>query len=610
MNKIIMTDGTRHETIFKVKSINPWADDMPGVWSPDPTDAAKQAKSTRLVPSVFAGIAARVQAMADLPFTIYTVNGDTPKDDSDNYKNVLGFLPHPTRFFGLTEASLVTNGRAYWFKAAGSTTGKVKELQYWMPTSVTLDAESLKKRIIKFKRQGVNDLFNAEQVQYFWLDDESVELGPPTIWPLLSACLAAEASGAISKWVRDYMLRGAIKAMLLAVDGVPPPGEIERMETWWNKFMTGVRALQWKVFNMQNVKPTIVGDGLEALKDLSVKKDLRYEIHEALGTRHLLEDENYATAQARERQFYTQAVVPDARLIQHHFNDQTLHALGYHLEFEPERLEIFQTDEAERSKSLADLFGVFSQSLGAPQALTLAMDILGYDVSKDQQRMIDEGLAQKEKDKQVAAEAQAEQSAALAQQQSNQPPMNKALVELDRWQRKVEKAGKMVTWHAVDIPADLAKAITEGLSFDEARARLQDSTPDERQTEIKRLADQLNKLVEMSLMPVKETVTPSFTVNAPITLTTQMPAQGEPSITFAPEFKPETQITVQPAENVNQITVQPTPVEFKPENKITVKPADVNIPKPIRELQKVNRHKRGDEKGLIDTTDTQIQYEE
>jgi phage portal protein BeeE len=478
-NKIIMTDGSRHQEIFRVKGINPYTDETPGVWSPDATDTAKQARSTRLVPSVFAGIGARMQAMADLPFTIYAAKGDKVIDSSDNYKNAIGFLPNPVRFMGLTEASLVAAGRAYWFKGTGARTGNVKKLQYWIPSSVTLDPESAKNAEIKFRRQGVQALYPGEYVLHFWLDDESVELGPPTLWPLESAMIAAEAGGAITAWVRDYMRRGAIKAMLLAVDGAPPPGEVERMETWWNKFMTGVRGMTWKVFNMTNVKPTIVGDGLESLKDLSISKELRYDIHMALGTRHLLEDENYATAQARERQFYTQTIMPDARLIQNGLNEQILEAAGYHLQFEPERLEIFQADEAERATSLSQLFGVFEKALSAPQALTLSMEILGYEVSKDQKAIIAEGLAAKEKEKaeqQKLLEQQQKDAAENQRQPGNKPPPppNKALIELDRWQNKVTKAGKMVTWHAVDLPADMVKAITDGtMTFEQARERLQ-----------------------------------------------------------------------------------------------------------------------------------------
>ena len=124
-NKIIMTDGSRTETIYRVKGLNPYTDETPGVWSPDTTDHAKAAKSTRLVPSVFAGINARMQAMMDMPFTIYG-KGDAVIDDSDDYKNILGFIPNPQRLFGLSEAALVTNGKAYWYKGVGARTNTLK----------------------------------------------------------------------------------------------------------------------------------------------------------------------------------------------------------------------------------------------------------------------------------------------------------------------------------------------------------------------------------------------------------------------------------------------------------------------------------------------------
>jgi hypothetical protein len=104
--KIIMTDGT--------KSINPLTDDRPGVWT-STSDTKNEARSTRLVPSVFAGIQARMQAMADLPFTIYNMR-DAEVDNSDHYKNVIGFLPYPSRSFSLTEGALAVAGRCYWYK--------------------------------------------------------------------------------------------------------------------------------------------------------------------------------------------------------------------------------------------------------------------------------------------------------------------------------------------------------------------------------------------------------------------------------------------------------------------------------------------------------------
>lgn len=493
-NKIIMTDGSKTETIYRVKGLNPFTDETPGVWSPDPTERSKSAKSTRLVPSVFAGVSARMQAMMDLPFTIYGKGGQVV-DDSDNYQNAVGFLPNPQHVFGLTEAALVTNGKAYWYKGKGERTGVVRQLKYWLPSSVNLNSDALRKGEIVFERSDKK--FPADEVLHFWGYDESVEIGPPTVYPFASALTAAEANGAITSWVRDYMLRGAIKAMLLAVDGVPPTGEVERIENWWNRFMTGARGMAWKVFNMSNIKPTIVGDGLEALRDLNVSKDLRYEIHQALGTRHLLEDENYATADARERQFYTQVIIPDARLIQQGVNEQILESMGLHLEFEPERMEIFQTNEGEQAKAFGELFDIFSRALPNEVAFMLASEKLDYQFTDEQMKLIQQGIeAKKQAAAQVAEQMKPKEQPVEppAPQEPPPAPPNKALVELDKWERKVEKAGKMVTWHAVELPSEIVKAVTAGeMTFEQARSELLDAPAND---SVKLLALQIEQAIK------------------------------------------------------------------------------------------------------------------
>ena len=482
--KYIMTDGT--------KSINPMTDDRPGVWSPPSMDEKKQAKSVKLVPSVFAGVSARMQAMADMPFTIYTVRGDKAVDDSDNYKNVVGFLPSPSRTFSLTEGSLVTAGRSYWHKGIGTKTGNLKELKYWIPSSVNLDRESAKKGEIKFKREGVNDLYKAEDVLYTWLLDPDVEIGPPLVFPLESALTAALANGAINGWVKDYMERGAIKAMLLMVEGLPPAGEVERMEGWFNRFMSGARGLAWKVFNSAGVKPTIVGDGLEALGDLSINAELRYEIHTALGTRHLLEDENYATASARERQFYTITVMPDARLIQSDWNEQILHKAGYHLEFEPDRLECFQQDESEQAKSFLTLFDGFSKVMSTEIAFQLASEKLDYLFTDEQMALIKKGIAEKNSTPDVP-EVTPEAAPVV---DTTPPEVVKALVELDKWENKVKAAGKMVTWHPVNLSPEIVKAIKDGASFDEAREMVRGAKKEASHDAILELAAAINNAVK------------------------------------------------------------------------------------------------------------------
>lgn len=181
--KVVVTDGTNTQTLFK--SLNPWSEETPGVWTTIGGDINKEARSSRLVPSVFAGVAARMQAMNDLPFTISKFKnnaiGDVV-DDSDNYQNVLGFLPYPSRTFALTEGALTVAGRSYWYRGNGEKTKQTKTLTYWLPSSVTLDPDQLKNGKIAFKRQ--NKDYSVDEVLYMWLLDPDVELGPP-------ACVAA-----------------------------------------------------------------------------------------------------------------------------------------------------------------------------------------------------------------------------------------------------------------------------------------------------------------------------------------------------------------------------------------------------------------------------------
>ncbi len=279
---------------------------------------------------------------------------------------------------------------------------------------------------------------------------------------------------------------------------MPPAGEVDRIEGWFNRFMGGVRGLTWRVFNGAAIKPTIVGDGLEALRDMTVSKELRYEIHTALGTRHLLEDENYATAEARERQFITQTTVPNARLIQYNWNEQILHALGYHIEFEPQRMEIFQKDEAEQSRTFGELFNVFREVLPVDIAFQLTSEKLDYQFTEEQQAMIARGLAEKKaKAEEVAKQVEIKPGPKVEEVPDPVPPeVVKALTELDKFEKKVSAAGKMVTWHAVSLSADMVRAISSGdLSFEDARAQIAEPQVKD-DSAIKALADSINRAVE------------------------------------------------------------------------------------------------------------------
>jgi hypothetical protein len=86
-----------------------------------------------------------------------------------------------------------------------------------------------------------------------------------------------------------------------------------------------------------------------------------------------------------------------------------------------------------------------------------------------------------------------------------------------------------------------------------------------------------------------------------VNIDNHMPEQKAPEVAVKNEF-----VLPEQAAPVVHVTnqVNPTPVEVR--NDVTVQPADVNVdmPKPKRQKQKVKR----DAQGLIDETDTEIEY--
>ena len=79
------------------------------------------------------------------------------------------------------------------------------------------------------------------------------------------------------------------------------------------------------------------------------------------------------------------------------------------------------------------------------------------------------------------------------------PEVVKAIVELDRWEAKVKAAGKMVTWHAVNISPELVKEIKSGsVTFEQARVMINPVTITpvmEYKSDILTLAEAINKAV-------------------------------------------------------------------------------------------------------------------
>jgi hypothetical protein len=152
------------------------------------------------------------------------------------------------------------------------------------------------------------------------------------------------------------------------------------------------------------------------------------------------------------------------------------------MEFEPERLEVFQEDEGVQAQAFLTLFQGFKEVMAVDAAFQLASEKLDYTFSDEQMAMIQKGIADKNKPAEVTP---------VPVPDVVPPEVVKALVELDKWEAKVKAAGKMCVWHAVSLSPEIVKAVREGLPFEQARAMVSVKKDDS----IKALADAIERAV-------------------------------------------------------------------------------------------------------------------
>ena len=155
--------------------------------------------------------------------------------------------------------------------------------------------------------------------------------------------------------------------------------------------------------------------------------------------------------------------------------------------------------------------------------------------------------------------------------------MHPALLELDKWERKSKKLGKVAEFTAYNIPADVVEAVKSGTGFDQAREMLKSSNRDNSDIDkvIKMLELNLNNLdretmkqednknvskIKMEIPQINVNVEPTpVTINVPQQpaplITVNVPEQPAPIVNVTADTQP-------PVVNiVNE--VKPTPVTIK-----------------------------------------------
>ena len=373
----------------------------------------------RTIPTLYRGISIIENECQNVPFSIFNKSGEEI-DNTQDWQNIVGFLPNPRRLFGTVSQSLDRHGQAYLLKEQNRA-GIVKSLKWMAASNIEPNFKENTGELIDFTRSVGSQTIHlpVKDVLYFWLVDSDVEQAPPESWPLRAALQAAGVLHHLDEFMNAYFKSGAIRPMMIMAKGMPATEERKRMETWFQKRLMSIKnAFAVKVFNSDTIEAKQIGDGLDQLQNQELTADQRQDVALALGIPQTIlfaNSANYATAQSDKKNFYDMTVVPRCELIAEIMNSQILEAMGYTIWPSPESLDIYKEDEQARSSSLQQI-----TSAGVP--LLMAMDILGYDLTEEQRAELEKAEEEKKKKEEEMAAQLQQQPQPGEKQPGKEPP--------------------------------------------------------------------------------------------------------------------------------------------------------------------------------------------
>lgn len=569
------------------------------------TASNKSVALKRLVPDLSRAVDMTSTAIASLPFDITNANGEII-DEATKWTNKIGGMSDPKRMLYLLSSSLC-GGAAYIIPQR--TPRAIFDLQYIVPHSITpiitMNGLEYFERITE---QGKSERYNPKELIYFWLPDSDVEIGAALNTPLSNAMTDAELILASTNTMKVYGERGWVPLTVLGAKGMPDSAERQKAEGFFDRLLRGGFDVLAKIINTDALSIVRLGAGFEELKGayVEIKRESSESIAKSFGipSAMFMSDNAFASEfDALQLQWYTTSRFRSIyQTIEGTLNEQLYKPYGVRWTFRLEELDIFQEDEAERSSSLSSLVSSIDKS---PVIAKLGMDILGYDLTDEEEKMLDEIIAEKEKSIKEMDEQMKDE------EQEEEQPVKKLVIipspdevkDLALWHTKAvvwyKKGKSAVDWENKCLREDIAAPIRAKLraaknADDVTNAFALDSGNEmlfaPQALALQALADAINKAAEMTM---KETPSPVFNMSmSPINLTTTMPEQGSVTVNVPPQPPP----TVENKIDIN-VPQQPAPIiENKvdvnvPEgkivvnvaapnvtNEVTVKPADVIIP--------------------------------
>lgn len=429
----------------------------------------------RLVPLVYRSIRLRCDAISTVPVKVFNKRGtEVPWN----------FGISPARFLRMTEAAKLWAGAAYWLKLPNPIYPTY--LDFINP--FTIEQPKLRPdgsleftQVINGTRHATWGAENIVYIKDFLNPEDDIGAG------ISATKLALEDSGLLhymSRFASKFFESGAMPLTIVAIDGTIDDQERKRVEGFFTRNMTGI-SNAWRVLAMRmrgTFKPEVL---TPILSDMAMDKNYdtaARNIEYAFGIPEgmLRSESNRASAEEHRKSFWQDTVRPSGQATEDEVNEQLFEPMGLRAELAFEDLDIFQTEEVDRSGSLSTL-----TNAGIP--LLMAMEILGYDLT----------------DEQIA---ELKQISKVPDTEPIQDPQEAITQDLGKWERVALsriRAGRTIRSFESDvIPADLYDGISQALQGAKTEADVKEIFGD-KPTQVVDPAEQILKGMELEVKAIQ-----------------------------------------------------------------------------------------------------------
>jgi hypothetical protein len=348
---------------------------------PDDSNPISVQNAYKFVPVMKAAIQLRANSVASFPYQI--IRGT---EDISHSPEAIELMHTLRPLLKKVELNMCIYGHAYLL-IEKNRFGISKGMRSLMPLTMKPIIDQ-NKGLTGFYRTMNEKTYQLglDEVIYFWTDSVDAEIGPGTA-DAETAMRAASTLYFLDTFLENFWKRGAIKATLLTISGATQQAEIEKLEAWWKRFISGVKNAWQSVGIRADVKPVVIGDTLKDTVNPDLTEQSRTDVLTALGVPHSLVMSNaatYATAQVDRLGFYENTVYPETLLICNALNDQYFSKYNLRIVPVPNKLETYQRNEIDKAQGVIQLTG--SPILTVNEA----RDIMGFGPIQEAPMNIDD----------------------------------------------------------------------------------------------------------------------------------------------------------------------------------------------------------------------------